>query len=186
MWFSSQQNHRTHYDTLGVSPEASLDEIKQAFRQLSKQTHPDVNPSASAHEFKQVNEAATVLTNAEQRRKYDAQLLFQNTRNPSYAFRNANKMRGPSAAPAATPFSIFWTTAFRPRNIAIAFIGVYTTVAAVNMLVAPKEDRQDTVQAWKNPQTGKWEQPAPWDPLYKQLRPPLQNVPRHLVQSRHR
>ena len=45
-----------HYATLGVNKNATPDEIKKAYRNLSKQYHPDVNPAGEA-KFKEIAEA---------------------------------------------------------------------------------------------------------------------------------
>ena len=62
-----------YYDILGVSKGASDKEVRQAFRRLARQYHPDVNngePSAE-EKFKEINEAYSVLSDADSRKKYD-------------------------------------------------------------------------------------------------------------------
>lgn len=62
-----------YYDILTVSPEASSEEIKKAYRKLALETHPDRNPGdAKAEErFKKINEAYGVLSDANKRAQYD-------------------------------------------------------------------------------------------------------------------
>jgi molecular chaperone DnaJ len=65
---------RDYYEVLGVSREASETEIKKAFRGLARELHPDVNdhdPEAE-EKFKEAAAAYEVLSDAEQRRTYDA------------------------------------------------------------------------------------------------------------------
>lgn len=63
---------RDYYDVLGVSRNASKEEIKNAYRNLALKYHPDRNKSPDAEEkFKEISEAYAVLSDDEKRRQYD-------------------------------------------------------------------------------------------------------------------
>lgn len=64
---------RDYYEVLGVARDASLDEIKKAYRGLAIKFHPDRNPGDSEAEerFKEASQAYAVLSNASQRARYD-------------------------------------------------------------------------------------------------------------------
>ena len=62
-----------YYKTLGIAKTATEAEIKKAYRKMARKYHPDVNPNDKAAEemFKRVSEANEVLSNPENRKKYD-------------------------------------------------------------------------------------------------------------------
>ncbi len=65
-------NKRDYYEVLGISKNATKDEIKKAYRKLALQYHPDRNPEKEAEEkFKEATEAYEVLSDDEKRAKYD-------------------------------------------------------------------------------------------------------------------
>ncbi|HPA25525.1 MAG TPA: molecular chaperone DnaJ [bacterium] len=61
---------KNYYDTLGVSKNATQDEIKKAFRKLAHEHHPD-KKSGNEAKFKEINEAYQILGNEEKRKQYD-------------------------------------------------------------------------------------------------------------------
>ena len=91
-----------YYGVLGVSRGASEKEIRQAYRKLARQYHPDVNKSDDTAEekFKEINEAYSVLSDEESRKKYD--IYGENWR---HAEENG---QGPRRGPAGPGFR--WTS----------------------------------------------------------------------------
>ncbi|MDY3052649.1 MAG: J domain-containing protein [Ndongobacter sp.] len=109
--------YQDYYEALGVSKEATAEEIKKAYRKLAKKYHPDLHPDdASAQErFKEINEAYEVLGDEEKRKKYDTFGAAGNFRDgqsfdPSmYGFGGAGMSSGDSA------FSDFFNMIFGGR-----------------------------------------------------------------------
>ncbi|MGA3111991.1 MAG: DnaJ domain-containing protein, partial [Candidatus Bathyarchaeia archaeon] len=63
---------RDYYEVLGVKRDASPDEIKDAYRKLAMQFHPDRNKDPGAEErFKEISEAYAVLSDSQKRQQYD-------------------------------------------------------------------------------------------------------------------
>ena len=69
----SNKDKQGYYKTLGVSPDATEDEIRKAYKKLAIKWHPDKNQNKEEAEekFKAISEAYSVLGNKEKRREYD-------------------------------------------------------------------------------------------------------------------
>jgi molecular chaperone DnaJ len=66
-----------HYETLDIPQAATQAEIKQAYRRLAKQFHPDSNRDVAGHEqISQINAAYEVLSDPQRRQSYDQQLTY--------------------------------------------------------------------------------------------------------------
>ncbi|HEL1274813.1 TPA: molecular chaperone DnaJ [Streptococcus equi subsp. zooepidemicus] len=65
-------NNTEYYDRLGVSKDASADDIKRAYRKMSKKYHPDINKEPGAEQkYKEVQEAYETLSDSQKRAAYD-------------------------------------------------------------------------------------------------------------------
>lgn len=77
--FAPKDSRRSHYGALGVKPDATQDEIKDAFYRLSRQHHPDVSDAhetVAHHRFQEINEAYQVIGEPTSRREYDRQMGY--------------------------------------------------------------------------------------------------------------
>ena len=93
-----------YYETLGVSKDASFDEIKKAYRKLSLKHHPDKTGGEDS-KFKEINEAYSVLSDQSQREMYDMKISG-----------GAPNMHGIPGMPPGMPFN--------PNDIMNMFFGM--------------------------------------------------------------
>lgn len=93
-----------YYKILGVSKTASADEIRKAYRKLARKYHPDLNPNNKEAEkkFKEINEANEVLSDPENRKKYDK---YGKDWQHAEAFENAQKEAGQQRRSSSRQYS---------------------------------------------------------------------------------
>jgi len=158
------------------------------------QTHPDVagtqRTSDGVEKFKRVSEAYSILGNQKERRRYD----FETGETGIRDLRNRRAAAAASARGTGGGMGSGSFAATLPRNLLIGGMLGFAGVTALRTMRPSKEEGDDEggawtsrtgqkrlVEAWKNPNTGRWETPRPWDPTYQKLQPPLQLVPRDEV-----
>ena len=94
------------YQILGVSRDASEDEIRQAYRRLAKKYHPDLNPgdAQAAQKMNEINEAYDLLKNPQAYRQQQAQQRAQQQAGPIPAVLPPTRLGLPAlSAPAVRP-----------------------------------------------------------------------------------
>jgi curved DNA-binding protein CbpA len=176
---------KSHYQTLGVPKDANTEAIKAAFRKLSLETHPDV-AAGGTERFKEIANAARVLTNPEKRRIYDQQAAVTNQFYRSFVPNHPTRARRTTSS-RGTHGMLY--TMYHPRNLVLGPILFFSAVSAFQCAFGTNEkvvedSSSSLVQAWKNAETGEFEQPAPWDPEYRKLNPKLHLVRREDVRPR--
>lgn len=128
------------------------------------------------------------LSNDTERRKYDLDLsdfrLHSHYKGRTgsdhdFGYGNGRKRR--------TPNSTFYIRGL-PVRPGLIFTGLCLGSVVIGFmkddLKNGSTDETKMVQAWKDPQTGQWHAPAPWDPIYRTLKPDLELVPRCNVKPR--
>lgn len=109
---------KDYYEILGVARDASADDIRRAYRKLARKYHPDVSTEADAEaRMREINEAHTVLSDAEKRAAYDqlgAGYAQGGGFNPPPGWERGFEFRGGQAGPggAQGDFSDFFSAFF--------------------------------------------------------------------------
>jgi hypothetical protein len=124
---------RSYYDTLGLKPQASADEIRLAYRRIAKERHPDM-AAGSETAMRQLNDAYETLRDPERRQVYDRTLAH-----PA----KAATRRAPAPPPPLDP-ETFWERVFRPldREVVSALRDLQEALA--DLMDAPDDDEAIT------------------------------------------
>ena len=138
-----------HYRRLGVAPEASLDEIRAAYRDAARRHHPDTRMSSgttgSDDEMAAINEAWRVLSDPSLRARYDAELGAGTDSAASSHRGDASSSAGPSSfpdmpAPRLDPFARYQNPPRFPWRFVVILVLVATAaILIVGALTSPGE-----------------------------------------------
>lgn len=171
---------KDYHNVLGVPRDASKEEIRSAYIKKAKLYHPDANKSSDAEiKFKSISEAYEILKDDERR------AIAESFRSPRSSYARA------ASADAATEAlrrerhksmirGLNWfELLIHPRTL----MTLIPTLALLSFLLSDSAEikRVDAVPAWFNPQSRRWETPAPWNPEYRTLNPEIKRVERSLV-----
>jgi molecular chaperone DnaJ len=96
--------NKTHYQVLGVSAEASIDEIRRAYRERMRAVHPDINENSTndSQQMTELNDAWKTLSSPQLRRAYDSSVFVSNSSLVNSGLRNTEPVI--SYAPARFPW----------------------------------------------------------------------------------
>jgi len=111
------------YRVLGVSENASKDAIKNAYRRLVKELHPDRNSSAAApQQFQRVREAYEVLSDASKRLQYDQKIRGHGFSGDSSSFSSSSRAQAANMGSATShgqPNMSYWEAYDRARRMRV-------------------------------------------------------------------
>jgi DnaJ domain len=118
------------YEALDSSPNASPEQLQQAYRRAARRLHPDINPSPEADEaMRRLNDAWSVLGNPERRRRYDATIGIRPTKPAPESYPDGSGFDDGDAADGDRPRSRLLRPSFVVAGI-LAVIFVVTAYAA--------------------------------------------------------
>ncbi|PZV09579.1 MAG: molecular chaperone DnaJ [Leptolyngbya sp.] len=136
---------KTHYDQLGVKPTASPQQIRRAFRDLSKLYHPDTTdlPATEATEkFQQINEAYAILSSPDRRWNYDQKVGYSRIS----VMQTLEPLNRPQSPQRQEPANMYLDPTDRPLSageIFALFILGLTFVACLALVVTVSLTRGD-------------------------------------------
>ena len=144
-----------YYHVLGLSEDATPEEIKAAFKKLAVKYHPDKHPGRSDMEekFKEVNQAHQILSDPYEKARFDLKLKYQqfsdsqSTRPPAYGYQRTRHYQRPPYTQSSRPYS---KTDHRQNAIATAYaFGITFLIAAIVMGTVWAKRSYDDIQYQK-------------------------------------
>lgn len=142
----------THYQILGVSEQASAEEIKKAYKKLAVLYHPDKNPGnlAAEEHFKEINLAYQTLVNPEKRSRYDFKLYYQRAQ-PTSEAPNAPTRKRRKYSPIKRKFiySKRWNKVGNRWAIGVLLVSVIVVLVQVNLKQYLMEREHEHLQILK-------------------------------------
>eukprot|EP01138_Halocafeteria_seosinensis_P011241 gb/GECG01011483.1/.p1 GENE.gb/GECG01011483.1/~~gb/GECG01011483.1/.p1 ORF type:complete len:248 (+),score=30.30 gb/GECG01011483.1/:1-744(+) len=199
-WFSYGRNGRRDSvqharQRLGVSSQASLEEVKQAFRTLAKQWHPDLNrESGAAQKFKEINEAYHILEQHHRgmgRHRLGVDFAAED---PDYEERLRRRAEFFDQAYRWHTHDRDGTSQRERMEERAKLVMIIVPLLTIALWIASRAEQslprttgsrkhyEAYVDAWYNPKTRRWETPSPWDPTFRENRHTLTKVPAEEVQ----
>lgn len=182
---------KTHYEILAIPTDADASTIKKSYLEKSLKYHPDLNKEHFCGEkFKFISNAHSVLSCPLLRKKYDQELLQDSMWKKGIEHRRRGNFNGGGnhRRPHTPGLHVAMETLSNPRYILFGVVGFGGVALLGSMMGGISSKRPEyhheeaMVEAWKNPQTGRYEQPAPWDKGYQKSL--VQMVPRGKVWKR--
>jgi hypothetical protein len=128
---SSASGHSTHYEVLGVARTARVEDIRQAYRALAREHHPDRHGGRTTAEMVRINEAWRVLSDVQRRQRYDDAISGSRVAGrPSMSeASSANGQFGTVSPSSTTPARFPWKFVvgfFALATLIILVIGAFT------------------------------------------------------------
>jgi curved DNA-binding protein len=114
-----------YYKVLGLNKKATETEIKKAYRKMARKYHPDLNPNnqESEKKFKEINEANEVLSDAENRKKYDEYgenwqhaEEFEKSKRQQHQYQGSGQQKGFGGGGGGADYSDFFESMFGGRS----------------------------------------------------------------------